>query len=90
MSLEILKNNEKFYLHGKLNTTTLNYFTTYFESNLQEIHKVTLNIDNVIEIDEDALNEIKELARITLLKEKKFSIVGVGCKEIYEHFNQLM
>ena len=90
MSLEILKNNEKFYLHGKLNTTTLNYFTTYFESNLQEIHKVTLNIDNVIEIDEDALNEIKELARVTLLKEKKFSIVGVGCKEIYDHFNQLM
>ena len=89
MSLVISKNEETFYLNGALNISTLNYFTNFFNSNLISTEEVVLNIDNVIEFDWHALSEIKGLARTTILNKNAFSIVGNGCKQICECFNQI-
>tara|TARA_B110000908_G_C10248363_1_gene450263 strand:- start:740 stop:1009 length:270 start_codon:yes stop_codon:yes gene_type:complete len=89
MSLVISRSEEVFYLNGVLNSSTLNYFTNYFNSNLGLADKVMLNIDNVVEFDNSALSEIKDLARTTILNQNAFSIVGNGCKQICESFNQI-
>lgn len=89
MSLVISRSEEVFYLNGVLNSSTLNYFTNYFNSNLGLADKVVLNIDNVVEFDNSALSEIKDLARTTILNQNAFSIVGNGCKQICESFNQI-
>tara|TARA_B110001469_G_C9627481_1_gene313423 strand:- start:588 stop:857 length:270 start_codon:yes stop_codon:yes gene_type:complete len=89
MSIVISRSEEVFYLNGVLNSSTLNYFTNYFNSNLGLADKVVLNIDNVVEFDNSALSEIKDLARTTILNQNAFSIVGNGCKQICESFNQI-
>lgn len=38
-------------------------------------------------IDKNGLNAIKQLMVVASTKQKNFSIVGGGCKEIYDHFN---
>lgn len=63
--------------------------TYYFNSNSASSEAVVLNIDNVVEFDNNALSEIKDLARTTLLNKNAFTIVGNGCKKICESFNQI-
>lgn len=88
MSLKISESNGIFFLNGKLNTSTLKSFTTYIEYNLVQKKNVIVNIDNVIEIDRESLATMKKFTEIAVLEEKIFSIVGYGCKEIYDDFNQ--
>ena len=88
MTLEISKKNEIFYLNGRLNSSTLKSFTTYFEYNLSQNKNVTINIDHVIEIDKSCLEAMRNFTKIAILKQKVFSIVGNGCKEIYDDFKQ--
>jgi hypothetical protein len=89
MSLVISKNEKIFYLDGILNASTVNYFTNYFNSNLISTEEVVLNIDNVVEFDNNALSEIKELARTIISNKNTFSIVGNRCRQICESFNQI-
>lgn len=89
MSLVISKNEKVFYLDGILNASTVKYFINYFNSNSASSEAVVLNIDNVVEFDNNALSEIKDLARTTLLNKNAFTIVGNGCKKICESFNQI-
>ena len=49
---------------------------------------VVLNIDETKEIDKNGLTAIKSLLSLALIKEKKLSITGSGCKEIYDDFNK--
>ena len=51
MSLQISKQNGIFYLDGRINSTTLKSFKTYFKYNLSQSKKIIINIDNVLEID---------------------------------------
>ena len=61
MTLEISKKNEIFYLNGRLNSSTLKSFITYFEYNLSQNKNVTINIDHVIEIDNLARIETNKI-----------------------------
>ncbi len=88
MSLKISEQNGTFFVNGKINTSTLNSFKSYFHYNLSQNNKVIMNIDNVIEIDKSGLEIIRNLNNKALLENKMFSIVGYGCKEIYDDFNQ--
>jgi len=88
MTLQIFKKNGIFYLNGKLNSSTLKSFTTYFEYNLSQNKNVTINIDDVIEIDKSCLEAMRNFTKVAILKQKVFSIEGNGCKEIYDDFKQ--
>jgi hypothetical protein len=88
MLLEVPQNNTIFYMNGKLNIITLNYFITYIHDNLITTKKITLNIDGLEEVYSMAFKGIKELARISLFKQKEFSIIGNVCKEIYDYFSK--
>ena len=88
MTLQILKKNEIFYLKGRLNNSTLKFFNSYFEYNLSRNKNVTINIDDVTEIDKNGLEAMRNFTKVAILKQKAFSIVGNGCKEIYDDFKQ--
>ncbi|CAA0153721.1 hypothetical protein R5N98_00410 [Tenacibaculum maritimum] len=87
MALQITEKNGVFYLHGKINTTTVTPFTTHFEYMITQNKKVTINIDHVIEIDRDGLKAMKKLTYIASENHKVFLIIGYGCKDIYDDFN---
>lgn len=87
MSLEILRKNEVFYLNGKLNTLTARSFIFHFELMIKQLNTIVINIDNINEIDKDGLEAIKKIKNLAFKKNKTFSIIGYGCKEIYDDFN---
>ena len=88
MTLQIFKKNEIFYLNGKLNSSTLKSFTTYFEYNLSQNKNVTINIDKVKAIDASGVEALKTLTAISLKNNSIFDIIGKGCKDIYAHNNR--
>ena len=91
MPLKISKNKSVYHLKGNVNTPDVKSFLTYFTDKINKKKKITLNIDGAEGIDKNGLNAIQQLMILATSKEKKFSIVGDGCKEIYDHFfiNQL-
>ncbi|PKH51544.1 hypothetical protein CXF68_13005 [Tenacibaculum sp. Bg11-29] len=89
MALQISQKKGNFYLNGKLNNTTSRFFIVYFEHNLQQCKDVTINIDNVKEISKEGLDAISTLTAIALKNDKLFSVTGYGCKDIYDHFNEI-
>ena len=86
MALQILECNETFYLKGTLTTTTSNAFIMHFKHVFKNTQDVTINIDKVKEIDKSGLNAIKAIHRNAKKTNKQFSIIGYGCKDIYDEF----
>lgn len=89
MALQILERKGIFYLKGKINCSTVRSFIIHFEHYISQSKSITINIDKVKEIDMSGLNAIKTLMAIALKKQKKFSTIGSGCKEVHDHFNKL-
>lgn len=88
MALQITENNGTFYLNGKLNNTTADFFKNYFTQILSTTKNSILNIDKVTEINKTCLAALRDLKVNALLQEKSFSIIGYGCKEIYDDFKE--
>jgi len=86
MALQILECNRTFYITGKINATTSNSFTTHFTHVLRKHEDVTINIDNVKEIDKSGVEAFKKLHTTATENQKEFSITGYGCKDIYYEF----
>ncbi|WP_339883915.1 hypothetical protein [Polaribacter vadi] len=91
MPLKISKNKSVYHLKGKVNKPDVETFLNYFTEKIDKKKKITLNIEEAEEIDKNGLNAIQQLMILATSKEKNFSIVGGGCKEIYDHIfiNQL-
>ena len=89
MGLHVSQKKGKYYLKGKLNSATSRFFIIYFEHTIKQHKSVTINIDNVSEINKDGLEAISTLMAIALRNEKLFLVIGYGCKEIYDDFNQM-
>jgi len=86
MPLKISKNKSVYHLKGKVNTPNVASLLTYFTEKIDKKKKITLNIEQADEIDKNGLNAIQQLMILATSKEKNFSIIGSGCKEIYDHF----
>ncbi|MEO9570022.1 MAG: STAS domain-containing protein [Polaribacter sp.] len=87
MSLQISEIKEVFYLNGKINFETTSFFKSYFNSIKRD--RVIININNIKQIDKEGLDVIFDLIKQGNRNNKLFSIVGNGCKEIYDYFNHL-
>ncbi|MBU3011726.1 hypothetical protein KO506_09955 [Polaribacter vadi] len=88
MPLQISKKKSVYHLKGNVNSLNVPKFLTYFINKIDKKNKITLNIEEAIEIDKNGLNAIQHLMTLASSKDKNFSIVGGGCKEIYDHFYQ--
>ena len=87
MALQILENNGNFYIQGKITSDNVLAMKLHLEYVLEERKYVTIDITKVKEIDIDGVTALTEIYQKTLLNNKIFTIIGVGCKEMYDHFN---
>lgn len=88
MSLEITQKQEVYHLKGKLNGVSKLFFITYFNQVFRSENALTINIEGINEIDKQGLQALFFMLEKAEKYNKIFSIVGYGCKEIYDQFNQ--
>mgnify|MGYP000035324952 CR=1 FL=1 len=86
MSLQILECNGTLYLKGILNLTNTSPLITHIERVFKNTKEVTINIDQVREIDRSGVTAFKTIYSSAQKENKQFSIIGHGCKDIYEEF----
>ena len=86
MGLEIINQNECFQVKGELNKSNVATFTTYFKEVINSSEQVTINIEGLDSIDRVGVNALVKLYAQSLEKQSKFFIVGLGSKELHEHF----
>ncbi len=86
MALLIKEKNGKFCVKGNINAATVNSFKSHFEQILNTYGSLVIDIDNVTEIDANGMKALRALYINAFLKKQDFSIVGYGCKEIYDDF----
>ncbi len=87
MALQILEQNGTFYLEGNINATTSRSFIIHFEHVIKASKNVKVDIDKVKEIDSNGVAAFKTLFASALRNHKLFSVMGNGCKDIYDEFN---
>ena len=88
MLLTIKENNGIFLVEGVITNATIEQFKNHVEFLMVYTKSLTLNIDNVMAIDKKGVKLIGELFKKAQFHKKEFSIVGYGCKEIYEAIEQ--
>jgi ABC-type transporter Mla MlaB component len=87
MALQILENKGNFYIQGKITCDNVLAMKLHIEYVLEKRKYITIDITKVTEIDIDGVAALTEIYQKTLLTNKIFTIIGIGCKEIYDHFN---
>lgn len=88
MSLKILKKKNIYHLKGKVISANFSKLLNYFTKKINKKNKVVLNIEEAVEIDKNGVNILQRLNTLATNKQKNFYIVGEGCKELYDHFQQ--
>jgi len=87
MALQITQQNGAFLLSGELNSLSIRSFVIHFEYLIEHHQNIIVNIDGLTEVDYDGLEGIKTVTAIALRNHKMFSVIGNGCKDIYQDFN---
>lgn len=86
MELEITSYNNFFKMKGILNKRNLNVFKKAFNNIFESVNALTISIENIEWMDKYGVNALADLHYEALSKNKKMSIIGLGCKDLYEHF----
>ncbi len=86
MDLQITNCNNFFKVKGTLNKDTLEIFKTEFKNIFNRVGTLTISIENVESIDKYGVNVLTELHQEAIAKNKSLAIIGLGCKDLYNHF----
>ncbi|MEC3906723.1 STAS domain-containing protein [Tamlana sp. 2201CG12-4] len=86
MELKITNCNNFFKIKGILNKGNVELFQEEFNNIFEKINELTISIKEVKSMDKYGVNAIAKLHEEALMKNKRFSIIGYGCKELYDHF----
>jgi len=86
MALQITEKKGNFYIQGKITCDNVQALKLHFEYILRKRKYVTINISDVAEIDSEGVVAITQMYKYSLLSKKIFTIVGVGSKDMYDHF----
>ncbi|GAA3612105.1 STAS domain-containing protein [Flavivirga amylovorans] len=86
MALKITNQDGTFLIEGTINTSTALNFQNHLESILNVYETLTIDIENVTEIDASGMNALRALYSNALIYNRPFYIIGTGCKEIYDDF----
>tara|TARA_R110002050_G_scaffold60485_4_gene134121 strand:- start:3088 stop:3327 length:240 start_codon:yes stop_codon:yes gene_type:complete len=73
-------------LKGILDKRSLSIFQNEFNNIFERVNALTISIEEVEWMDRYGVKAMTGLHDEALLKNKKLSIIGLGCKELYEHF----
>jgi anti-anti-sigma regulatory factor len=86
MDLQIKSYNNRFQIKGTLNKLSLKTFNAHFDRIFDELDDVFIDIGGIESIDRAGVMALAKLHNESITKSKRLSIVGLGCKELYDHF----
>ncbi|MBC3757061.1 MULTISPECIES: STAS domain-containing protein [Hyunsoonleella] len=86
MELRITSCNNFYKLKGVLNKSNVDAFQTEFKDAFQKFNNLTISIEGLESVDRYGVNALMDLHEESLKTAKQLSIVGLGCKELYDHF----
>lgn len=86
MDLEITNYNNRFKLKGTLNKLNLRTFNAHFAHIFDKFEDVLLDIEQLENVDRYGVMALAKLHNESITKSKSLSIIGFGCKELFEHF----
>ncbi|WP_296311130.1 hypothetical protein [Winogradskyella sp. UBA3174] len=86
MDLQISNYNNQFQLKGTLNKLNLKTFNSYFSNIFDKLDDILINIESIESIDRAGVMALARLHNESITKSKRLSIIGLGCKELYDHF----
>ena len=86
MELKITRYNNFFKIKGVLNRDNVYVFQNKFQNIFDKANNITISIKDVESIDKYGVAIIAKLHDEALSKNKQLSIIGFGCKELYDHF----
>lgn len=75
-----------FSIQGEINKMNVKTIREYIESLLDKCSNLIMNIDMVSKIDLDGLQMLRSIDQKSKQLGKRFTITGIGCKDIYEDF----
>ncbi|MBC2844255.1 STAS domain-containing protein [Winogradskyella flava] len=86
MDLQITSYNNRFQIKGNLNKLNIKTFNAHFANIFDKLDNILLDIESVESIDRSGVMALAKLHNESITKSKRLSIIGLGCKELYEHF----
>ena len=87
MNLQLQNDGEVIiYIHGNIDFANAEFIKSNIEYLLDNHENIALNIENIVKIDYHGMAILQGLYFDALRNSRKFSIIGSGCKEIYDHF----
>ena len=89
MVLEISNCDNCYKIFGDLTKKNLSVFQHTFSNVYNNLDHVTINIEGLTSIDRDGVRAIAKLHNLALSNNKKLTIIGLGCKELYQHFKSI-
>ena len=84
MALTIKENNGTYQIEGALNAYTAKHFQLHCQMLLKAYGELTIDIEKTSFIDTNGMRAIKALFKKTMTSQRKFYVVGTGCKDIYD------
>ncbi|GAA3635668.1 STAS domain-containing protein [Flavivirga jejuensis] len=86
MDLKISNCNNFFKIKGILNRNNLEVFQNEFKNIFEKVNNLTISIQDIESMDRYGVNAFVSLHNEAIQKNKNLSIIGIGCKELYNHF----
>lgn len=86
MDLEITNYNNYFEIKGDLNRNNLDVFRNKFRHIFERVNSLTISVEKIVSMDNYGVNALAELHNESISKNKSMSIIGFGCKDLYNHF----
>ena len=86
MELEITQNKNFFKIKGILNKRSVDLFKKEFSHVFDTLNSVTISIESIEWMDRYGVKAFVKLHDEAVSKNKKLSIIGLGCKDLYDHF----
>ncbi|MCF7559952.1 hypothetical protein L3X39_04820 [Sabulilitoribacter multivorans] len=86
MDLKITNCNNFFKVKGILNRDNVSLFQNEFKNIFDKVNNITISIQDVESMDKYGVDAIAKLHHEALTKNKRLSIIGLGCKDLYDHF----
>ncbi len=84
MSIVIKNENNVFTAQGEINLRNAKILKAYIQSQFLRYERIILNINDVTKIDKEGISILTSLYYKSLNLDKSFSIVGYGCKDLYD------
>lgn len=86
MNLKITHYNNYFNLKGILDKRSVQLFQEEIQDAFERLQCITISLEDLESIDKHGVKALAKLHNESIVKQKQLSIIGFGCKDLYDHF----